>query len=114
MCRWNISATASAMSFCAGERKLFENFRVVPPGTAFAIRSIWSIWQKQSGPAKNAKMAKWLQVAYPDTLVGTDSYTTMVNGLAVLGWGVGGIEAGRPQCWANPSPCCCRKSSASA
>ncbi|MFV0513992.1 MAG: aconitate hydratase AcnA [Jhaorihella sp.] len=68
----------------------FNNFRVVPPGTGichqvnleYLSRSIWSD-QDQNGET----------VAYPDTLVGTDSHTTMVNGLAVLGWGVGGIEA---------------------
>ena len=68
----------------------FDNFRVVPPGTGichqvnleYLSRTVWSE-QDQTG-----KM-----IAYPDTLVGTDSHTTMVNGLAVLGWGVGGIEA---------------------
>jgi len=67
----------------------FNNFRVVPPGTGichqvnceYLAQVIWS--------AKDGKD----EVAYPDTLVGTDSHTTMVNGLAVLGWGVGGIEA---------------------
>ena len=68
----------------------FRNFRVVPPGTGichqvnleYLARTIWNDTD-QDGHA----------VAYPDTLVGTDSHTTMVNGLAVLGWGVGGIEA---------------------
>ena len=67
----------------------FENFRAVPPGTGivhqvnleFLGRTIWS---RQDGDT-------WL--AYPDTLVGTDSHTTMINALSVLGWGVGGIEA---------------------
>ena len=67
----------------------FDNFRVVPPGTGichqvnleYLARTVWS-------SNENGKM-----VAYPDTLVGTDSHTTMINGLAVLGWGVGGIEA---------------------
>ena len=67
----------------------FDNFRVVPPGTGichqvnleYLARTVWS-------SSENGK-----QVAYPDTLVGTDSHTTMINGLAVLGWGVGGIEA---------------------
>jgi aconitate hydratase len=67
----------------------FENFRAVPPGTGivhqvnleYLARSVWS---------KNVG-GRWQ--AYPDTLVGTDSHTTMINGLAVLGWGVGGIEA---------------------
>lgn len=70
-------------------QKSFRNFRVVPPSTGichqvnleYLAGVVWS--QQQDG--KN--------FAYPDTLVGTDSHTTMVNGLAVLGWGVGGIEA---------------------
>jgi len=68
----------------------FDNFRVVPPGTGichqvnleYLAQTIWTD-RDLSGA----------EVAYPDTLVGTDSHTTMVNGLAVLGWGVGGIEA---------------------
>jgi aconitate hydratase len=72
----------------------FDNFRVVPPGTGichqvnleYLSRTIWS------RPEKNAA-GKTVEVVYPDTLVGTDSHTTMVNGLSVLGWGVGGIEA---------------------
>jgi len=71
-------------------QKAFNNFRVVPPGTGichqvnleYLAQTVWTD-ADQSGA----------QVAYPDTLVGTDSHTTMVNGLAVLGWGVGGIEA---------------------
>jgi aconitate hydratase len=67
----------------------FDNFRVVPPGTGichqvnveYLAQVVWT--DKQDGR----------NLAYPDTLVGTDSHTTMVNGLAVLGWGVGGIEA---------------------
>ena len=69
----------------------FENFSVVPPGTGichqvnleFLSQTIWTRRDVASGE----------EIAYPDTLVGTDSHTTMVNGLAVLGWGVGGIEA---------------------
>jgi aconitate hydratase len=67
----------------------FDNFRVVPPGTGichqvnleYLAQTVWT--EKEGGK----------QVAYPDSLVGTDSHTTMVNGLSVLGWGVGGIEA---------------------
>ncbi len=67
----------------------FDNFRVVPPGTGichqvnleYLARVVWT--HEEGGET----------IAYPDTLVGTDSHTTMVNGLAVLGWGVGGIEA---------------------
>src|SRR4051794_30498521 len=68
----------------------FDNFQVVPPGTGichqvnleYVAECVWA-GEDQSGEL----------VAYPDTLVGTDSHTTMVNGLGVLGWGVGGIEA---------------------
>ena len=75
-------------------QQAFDNFRVVPPGTGichqvnleYLSRTIWS--RKEKGA--DGKIA---EVAYPDTLVGTDSHTTMVNGLSVLGWGVGGIEA---------------------
>ncbi|MEL6474686.1 MAG: aconitate hydratase AcnA, partial [Pseudomonadota bacterium] len=67
----------------------FKNFRVVPPGTGichqvnleYLGQTVWT--KEESGET----------VAYPDTCVGTDSHTTMINGLAVLGWGVGGIEA---------------------
>ncbi len=67
----------------------FNNFRVVPPGTGichqvnleYLAQTVWT----------NSDEGQ--EVAYPDTVVGTDSHTTMINGLAVLGWGVGGIEA---------------------
>ena len=67
----------------------FENFRAVPPGTGichqvnleYLARAVWT--REEDGA----------EVAFPDTCVGTDSHTTMINGLAVLGWGVGGIEA---------------------
>ncbi len=67
----------------------FDNFRVVPPGTGICHQVnleylAQTVWTAEEGGAT---------IAYPDTLVGTDSHTTMVNGLAVLGWGVGGIEA---------------------
>lgn len=67
----------------------FDNFRVVPPGTGICHQVNLEylaevVWTKEQGN---------ISVAYPDTLVGTDSHTTMINGLSVLGWGVGGIEA---------------------
>ena len=76
----------------------FDNFAVVPPGTGichqvnleYLAQTVWTKKEKYK-PARGA--ASTVEVAYPDTLVGTDSHTTMVNGLAVLGWGVGGIEA---------------------
>jgi aconitate hydratase len=70
-------------------QQAFANFRVVPPGTGichqvnleYLAQGVWT--KEEDGEV----------VAYPDTLVGTDSHTTMINGLGVLGWGVGGIEA---------------------
>jgi aconitate hydratase len=67
----------------------FNNFRVVPPGTGICHQVnleylAQTVWLNEDGGQT---------VAYPDTVVGTDSHTTMINGLAVLGWGVGGIEA---------------------
>ncbi len=71
----------------------FENFAVVPPGTGichqvnleYLAQTVWS--------SKVKTDKGMVEFAYPDTLVGTDSHTTMVNGVSVLGWGVGGIEA---------------------
>ncbi|WP_142849338.1 aconitate hydratase AcnA [Telmatospirillum sp. J64-1] len=67
----------------------FDNFRVVPPGTGICHQVNVEYLAKVVWTGKDGDRL----VAYPDTLVGTDSHTTMVNGLAVLGWGVGGIEA---------------------
>jgi len=77
-------------TFLKWGQSAFSNFRVVPPGTGichqvnleYLSQTVWTD-KDQNG----------VDVAYPDTLVGTDSHTTMVNGAAVLGWGVGGIEA---------------------
>ncbi|MSO91333.1 MAG: aconitate hydratase AcnA [Acetobacteraceae bacterium] len=71
-------------------QEAFDNFRVVPPGTGichqvnleYLGQTVWT-----------SKAADGASIAYPDTLYGTDSHTTMVNGLGILGWGVGGIEA---------------------
>ena len=78
-------------------QKAFTNFSVVPPGTGichqvnleYLAQTVWTKKEKMTVGKKTATF----EVAYPDSLVGTDSHTTMVNGLAVLGWGVGGIEA---------------------
>ena len=75
--------------------KALDNFSVVPPGTGichqvnleYIGQAIWS--STETGEHAQGSTA----IAYPDTLVGTDSHTTMINGLGVLGWGVGGIEA---------------------
>jgi aconitate hydratase len=76
-------------TFLKWGQKAFKNFRVVPPGTGichqvnleYLAQTVWT--KTENGET----------TAYPDTCVGTDSHTTMVNGLSVLGWGVGGIEA---------------------
>jgi aconitate hydratase len=78
-------------------QKAFSNFSVVPPGTGICHQVnleylAQTVWTKKEKLAVGKKTATF-DVAYPDSLVGTDSHTTMVNGLAVLGWGVGGIEA---------------------
>src|SRR5712672_761201 len=78
-------------------QKAFSNFSVVPPGTGichqvnleYLAQTVWTRKEKMKVGTKTGSF----EVAYPDSLVGTDSHTTMVNGLAVLGWGVGGIEA---------------------
>ncbi|MDP9136655.1 MAG: aconitate hydratase AcnA [Pseudomonadota bacterium] len=80
-------------TFLKWGQRAFDDFRVVPPGTGichqvnleFLARNVWT--------KKGEAGGKGSDLAFPDTLVGTDSHTTMVNGLAVLGWGVGGIEA---------------------
>jgi aconitate hydratase len=81
---------AERYTFLKWGSQAFDNFQVVPPGTGichqvnleYISQAVWS------SPNQDGE-----EVAYPDTLVGTDSHTTMVNGLGVLGWGVGGIEA---------------------
>ena len=67
----------------------FENFSVVPPGTGIVHQV--NLEYLASVVHRRRERGEWL--AYPDTVVGTDSHTTMINGLGVLGWGVGGIEA---------------------
>src|SRR3982074_375063 len=83
--------------FLKWSQKSFDNFRVVPPGTGICHQVnleylSQTVWSKKDKVKLDGKLTT-IDVAYPDTLVGTDSHTTMVNGLAVLGWGVGGIEA---------------------
>jgi aconitate hydratase len=83
--------------FLKWAQRSFEDFRVVPPGTGichqvnleYLSQTVWTSKAKIPFPDKTVAT----ELAYPDTLVGTDSHTTMVNGLSVLGWGVGGIEA---------------------
>ncbi len=84
--------------FLKWAQKAFDNFRVVPPGTGIC-HQVNLEYLSQIGLDRQEDQVKVdgkpvnAEIAYPDTLVGTDSHTTMVNGLAVLGWGVGGIEA---------------------
>jgi aconitate hydratase len=83
--------------FLKWAQQSFENFRVVPPGTGichqvnleYLSQTVFSM----KGTVNVDGKPVTAEIAYPDTLVGTDSHTTMVNGLSVLGWGVGGIEA---------------------
>ena len=83
------SRNAERYEFLRWGGEAFDNFSVVPPGTGichqvnleYLAQTVWT--KEENGET----------IAYPDSLVGTDSHTTMVNGLAVLGWGVGGIEA---------------------
>ena len=80
-------------TFLRWGQEAFSNFRVVPPGTGichqvnleYLSQTVWTREDREDGAI--------VTYAFPDTLVGTDSHTTMVNGLSVLGWGVGGIEA---------------------
>jgi aconitate hydratase len=78
-------------SFLRWGQTAFNNFRVVPPGTGIVHQV--NLEYLASVVCVTKKTANEVSWAYPDTLVGTDSHTTMINGLGVLGWGVGGIEA---------------------
>ncbi|WGL54504.1 aconitate hydratase AcnA [Kluyvera intermedia] len=87
--RLEMSRNHERYTFLRWGQQAFSQFRVVPPGTGICHQVNLeylgkAVWSEQQGN-------EW--VAYPDTLVGTDSHTTMINGLGVLGWGVGGIEA---------------------
>ncbi|MEG3164931.1 aconitate hydratase AcnA [Sphingomonas sp. PB2P19] len=74
--------------------KALDNFQVVPPGTGICHQvNLEYIGQAVWSSASSGQHGDGTMMAYPDTLVGTDSHTTMINGLGVLGWGVGGIEA---------------------
>lgn len=76
-------------TFLRWGQQAFDNFRVVPPGTGICHQvNLEYLGQTVWASEENGR-----EVAYPDTLVGTDSHTTMINGLGILGWGVGGIEA---------------------
>ncbi len=86
---FEMNRNSERYQFLRWGQSAFENFRVVPPGTGICHQVNLEylanvVWQRE---------ADGETMAYPDTLVGTDSHTTMINGLGVLGWGVGGIEA---------------------
>ncbi len=76
-------------AFLRWGQKAFDNFRVVPPNTGI----VHQVNLEFLGRVVFDAEVEGARMAYPDTLVGTDSHTTMINGLGVLGWGVGGIEA---------------------
>ena len=87
--RLEMSRNHERYTFLRWGQQAFSQFRVVPPGTGICHQVNLeylgkAVWSESQGDEL---------VAYPDTLVGTDSHTTMINGLGVLGWGVGGIEA---------------------
>ncbi|MBI4481602.1 MAG: aconitate hydratase AcnA [Acidobacteria bacterium] len=76
-------------AFLRWAQRAFRNFRVVPPGTGI----VHQVNLEYLANVVQTRQDSGARVAFPDTLVGTDSHTTMINGLGVLGWGVGGIEA---------------------
>jgi aconitate hydratase len=75
--------------FLSWAQKSFDNYRAVPPATGI----VHQVNLEYLAPVVHVQDIDGEKVAYPDTLVGTDSHTTMINGIGVLGWGVGGIEA---------------------
>jgi aconitate hydratase len=86
---YEVERNRERYAFLRWGQTAFQNFRVVPPGTGICHQVnleflAKAVWQNE---------IDGMTFAYPDTLVGTDSHTTMINGLGVLGWGVGGIEA---------------------
>ncbi|WP_321528120.1 aconitate hydratase AcnA [Sedimenticola selenatireducens] len=84
-----ISRNLERYKFLRWGQTAFENFSVVPPGTGI----VHQVNLEYLARGVFTKQCDGEQLAYPDSLVGTDSHTTMINGLGVLGWGVGGIEA---------------------
>ncbi len=81
-------------------QRAFENFRVVPPGTGI----VHQVNLEYLSPGVQLREQYGALTAYPDTLVGTDSHTTMINGLGVLGWASAGSKP-KPSCWASPISC---------
>jgi aconitate hydratase len=85
---------AERYSFLRWGQKAFENFKVVPPNTGIVhqvnLENLARVVMERDIPNESGDAETW---AFPDTVFGTDSHTTMINGIGVLGWGVGGIEA---------------------
>ena len=84
---------AERYQFLRWGQQAFANFRVVPPGTGICHQVNLEYLGQTVWTRKKKEGKKTVEYAFPDTLVGTDSHTTMINALSVLGWGVGGIEA---------------------
>ncbi len=87
--KMEVARNLERYEFLKWGQEAFDNFRVVPPGTGICHQ----VNLEYLANVVCTKQQNGVTFAYPDTLVGTDSHTTMINGLAVLGWGVGGIEA---------------------
>ena len=90
-------------------QQAFSNFRVVPPGTGICHQVNLEYLAQTVWTAKEKRNSKTVEVAFPDTLVGTDSHTTMVNGFAVLGWEWAASRR-KPPCSASLCRCCCPRS----
>ena len=86
---WSSTRNRERYEFLRWGQKAFDNFRVVPPATGI----VHQVNLEYLAPVVMTRREDGRLEAFPDTLVGTDSHTTMINGLGVLGWGVGGIEA---------------------
>jgi aconitate hydratase len=89
MWRWSTTRNRERYQLLKFAQRAFENFRAVPPGTGI----VHQVNLEYLAPLVQVREQRGELTAYPDSCVGTDSHTTMINGLGVLGWGVGGIEA---------------------
>jgi aconitate hydratase len=86
---WEYQRNRERYALLRWAQQAFQNFRVVPPGSGI----VHQVNLEYLGRVVQTRVIDNEAVAFPDTLVGTDSHTTMINGLGILGWGVGGIEA---------------------
>ena len=87
-------------AFLKWGQQAYKTFKVVPP----AIGIVHQVNLEHIGTVVSSQQQGESAVLFPDTLVGTDSHTTMINGLGIVGWGVGGIKRKRP-CWGSRFPC---------